>query len=485
MLKIYRYAEQTKRFNEVKGTVKDKKNFFEHEYTITITTNRGKSLEIYPFTKFGFISYIQKFGETYKKCGVNAIMLGYIAQTCWQSWETFLYKKGKKIHFKRRGEMDGYKVRHMKETIPGFNMSRFGNEMIGINLNGKMRGLTKILYLPFKVNHESEYAMQALGDKIVNIAIRREVIRGKRRYFVQFTFEGQKPMKQRKLGKGDVGIDLGVSTVAICSNNNVKAFELAKNTYTRVDDMEREIRRLMRYMDRSRRAANPNNYNADGTIWKGKKTWKLSKRYFKAKDKLKELYRRQRVKRKLSHIELANELLSYGNNFKVEKNSVNGWAKKAKEDKVDPNTGKHRHEKRNGKVIANRAPAMLITILQNKVVSLGGTFTKLETKNTAGTKFDFTAENFRDKTGLGIRNVILSNGDKHTRDLMAAFNIQHLESDDKADKVSNYNIGKMWEDYPKFKQMEQDFIRSMLNSGEKIHKSMGINHREYGYLVAD
>ena len=38
-------------------------------------------------------------------------------------------------------------------------------------------------------------------------------------------------------------------------------------------------------MDRSRRATNPQNYNPDGTIKKGKKTWKYSNRYKKLKAK--------------------------------------------------------------------------------------------------------------------------------------------------------------------------------------------------------
>lgn len=42
-------------------------------------------------------------------------------------------------------------------------------------------------------------------------------------------------------------------------------------------------------MDRSRRATNSQNYNEDGTIKKGRKTWRYSNHYKKLKEKHSEL----------------------------------------------------------------------------------------------------------------------------------------------------------------------------------------------------
>ena len=43
-----------------------------------------------------------------------------------------------------------------------------------------------------------------------------------------------------------------------------------------IQTSERKERLLYRAMDRSRRVTNPQNYNDDGTVKKGRKTWRYS-----------------------------------------------------------------------------------------------------------------------------------------------------------------------------------------------------------------
>lgn len=46
----------------------------------------------------------------------------------------------------------------------------------------------------------------------------------------------------------------------------------------------------------------------------------------------------------------------------------------------------------------------------------------------------------------------MSNGDKHQRDMLAAFNLQHLNYND--EDLKNYDIKGMKEDYPIFVKLE-------------------------------
>ena len=55
-----------------------------------------------------------------------------------------------------------------------------------------------------------------------------------------------------------------VSTPAVSSESDVKILELAD----KVQNIENQKRLLLRKMDRSKRATNPNNFNEDGTIKK-------------------------------------------------------------------------------------------------------------------------------------------------------------------------------------------------------------------------
>ena len=64
------------------------------------------------------------------------------------------------------------------------------------------------------------------------------------------------PEKENKIGSGDVGLDIGTSTLAIASEKEVKIIELADKSQPK----QQEINKLMKKLDRSRRATNANNY---------------------------------------------------------------------------------------------------------------------------------------------------------------------------------------------------------------------------------
>ena len=134
--------------------------------------------------------------------------------------------------------------------------------------------------------------------------------------------------KNRKQSIGSVGIDIGTSTVAVCSNSYVYLDELAKD----IKKMGKDYKRLDRKMERSRRATNPDNYNEDGTIKKEKQfKWYKSKHYKVLARKKRYLANKIKRCRKLSHEILANEILSKGNVFHVEKMNFKALQKRAKE----------------------------------------------------------------------------------------------------------------------------------------------------------
>ena len=78
-------------------------------------------------------------------------------------------------------------------------------------------------------------------------------------------------------------------------------------------------------MERSRRAMNPDNYNANGTVKKGAHQWKNSNRYLKTQAKYRELGRKQAATRKRDHGTLINQLLAKGGTIKVEKNNYRAF----------------------------------------------------------------------------------------------------------------------------------------------------------------
>ena len=144
------------------------------------------------------------------------------------------------------------------------------------------------------------------------------LIRGKYRVYLHLTIEGKAKSKydrfgnpRHKYGKGMIGADIGTQTVAYTSDTEVGLKNLSERGNS-IQTAERKERLYYRAMDRSRRATNPQNYNPDGTIKKGKKTWKYSDRYKKLKAKHTELCRINAVNRQLAINEDANYLRSLG-----------------------------------------------------------------------------------------------------------------------------------------------------------------------------
>src|SRR5690625_2593362 len=121
----------------------------------------------------------------------------------------------------------------------------------------------------------------------------------------------------------------------------------------------------------------PDNYNEDGTIKCGVKLeWHFSKRYLRLKTIRKDLHRKIAVKRKQSHEILANHVHSLGSDIRVETISVQGLKRRGRKTTRNKKNGKINKKKRYGKVIANRAPAMLIEIIDRKLHYQGGKIKK-------------------------------------------------------------------------------------------------------------
>ncbi|AGE22647.1 putative transposase [Geobacillus sp. GHH01] len=275
----------------------------------------------------------------------------------------------------------------------------------------KIQGMT----IKVKVYQRDKYAQMALmQNKVKYCRILRKIIRGRVRYYVQLIMDGIPPKKDRKLGKGKVGIDPSLQSMAVASPTKAYIAKLAPM----VDPLEKEIRLLKRKLDRSRRATNPNNYNPDGTIKKGKKTWVCSNNYMKTLFRLKEIYRKQKEMRRQSHERLANEVLSLGNVFFIEKNNFKAFQKRKK--KTTKKNGRFQSKKRFGKSIANKAPSLFLYILKRKILLLGGTFYEINPMVAKPSQYDHQKDVYIKKK-LSERWHVFEDGTKVHRDLYSAF----------------------------------------------------------------
>ncbi|QKY68458.1 hypothetical protein [Lentibacillus sp. CBA3610] len=286
-------------------------------------------------------------------------------------------------------------------------------------------------------------------------------VRGRIRYFADLVISGYPPSKNRKLGKGDVGLDIGTSSLAVSSLTKAALFNLAEQ----VQEISRDIRLIQRKMDRSKRATNPQNFNRDGTIKQGKKTWVFSNHYRKYRVRLKELHRKQAVIRKLSHRTLANELLTLGDHFCTETMHFKALQKRKQNTETSGKTGKYIRKKRFGKTLGHRAPAMFITILREKVIRLGGTFAEVNTQKFKASQYCHV-KNIYSKKPLSQRWHVIDDNTKLQRDLYSAFLLMNANRSGTKPNRSQCEAA-----FPLFKKLHDQVIRAIVNSKRMILNS--------------
>ena len=290
--------------------------------------------------------------------------------------------------------------------------------------------------LPKRDGHNSAdiYETEALTHRVKYCRIKQQWCGEGWRYFLQLILEGEPPIKVRPtgelvhpIGSGRVGLDIGTQTLAYSSDNAVGLVELAPA----IKSVSAELRRVNRAMDRSRRATNPQMFNADGTIihidklppncldQHGKRKWVSSQRYRALAMKRRALYQKQTALRRQLQNELANQLLAQGDEFNIEQMRFRGLAKKSKEVKKSK-TGKNLSRKRFGRSVANKAPATFVNVLEDKVVRTGGSFQKIKTWEAKASQYNHLDHSYNKKK-LSQRWNQMPDGRRIQRDLYSAF----------------------------------------------------------------
>lgn len=248
---------------------------------------------------------------------------------------------------------------------------------------------------------------KALACRTKYVRILRRKVRGRILWYAQLVQEGVPPRKDdRPVGKGIIGADLGPSTIAAVSETDATLKPFCPS----VRNLDREIRRLQRATDRSRRATNPHCYNPNGTWKKGEKVKIRSRHYLLLAEKKADLERRLVAERRREHGELANRLLAQGNVVKIEKLSYKSF------------------QKNFGRSVRRRAPSMFVSILRRKAESAGGGVIEFGTRATRLSQYDHKSGQYVKKP-LSQRWHLFGDGTEVQRDLYSAWLAMYVDND--------------------------------------------------------
>nr|DAY38440.1 MAG TPA: hypothetical protein [Bacteriophage sp.] len=172
----------------------------------------------YNISEYSFYNDVKKMQKHFKS-NIDSLTARKIATRLWESYNKMFLENNSKIHYKKYNEFNTLEGKTNKTGI------RFKDNMLVWNK----------LKIPICINYNNLYEFQSLKNDICYCRIIRKYIRNKYKYYVQIIFKGTPPVKVNiKTGKirypikhGDVGLDIGPSTIAIASESDVKILELA------------------------------------------------------------------------------------------------------------------------------------------------------------------------------------------------------------------------------------------------------------------
>lgn len=416
----------------------------------------------------GFQSYLKEAGKKYKHM-LTSTQVQKEATRVWSGASSVVFGKGKMIHFKKAIEMDTIGGKNATNGVV-FDKEDCSVRWLGLHIKCK---LPKRKLYDDKIS-EYEYVMRSLDHEVKYCEIKRLMFNSGWRYYVIVYLDGPSP-ERLSVGTDTVGIDPGVSSIAAVSDNEVLLQELAP----KAKEYNKQIVELQQRMDISRRTSNPENFNEDGTIKKGKKKWKYSKNYKRNRRKLKTLYRKKSEYIKCFHKTLCNKLLKKYNHIIVEKMNFKSLQKRAKETKRQETSteikqkdgsvksiNKYKRKKRFGKSLNDRAPGYLMATLQAKCIALGGTFQEIETKSFKASQYNHVSGK-NEKIPLKQREKKIG---KHIvqRDLYSAFLIRNASKNLK--KPHRTNCKKH---FKHFVDMQNNLIDNMKANNISMKQCFG------------
>lgn len=296
------------------------------------------------FTDYDIQHYATRIRNSWLEEHINANIAQKLATRAFKAVQKKAFGMAKNVRFKGKNQMDSVEGKDNKQGLIFRDNILYWSD----------------LKIPCIIDHNNNLISYGLRHKVKYCRIVRRKINSKNRFYLQLICEGtpyQNP--KNKIGTEDIGLDVGVGTIATVADTKATLKQFCSEL---IPDQKKK-RKLQRKLDRSLRATNPDNYNPNGTVKKGKR-FKKSNRYKSVSKNLAETERVLAAHRKSLHGKDINEIIATGTCIKTEKVSYKGW------------------QKRYGKSIGLRAPSMFMNSLKRKAENAGGYLFEIPTQTT-------------------------------------------------------------------------------------------------------
>jgi len=360
--------------------------------------------------KYDIMNLSAAWSDTWINEHVDSQTRQTIANRAFDATEKYMYGVRGRPRFKRHGELRSVESASANKPL------RWKDDGLYWSAN---RGRNKI-FIPAIIDEKDPVVKHGLDHEIAfaRLIWRKEF--GENVFYTQLCLKG-KPLKRFERGRGTVGMDLGPSMIAVV-NEEESYFE---KFCSEIEDISKEKRRLKRKLDRQRRANNPDNFNKNGTIRKGPKSWHQSNRMLETRKELQEAERRLAAHRKDLHGAMTNWLVQMGDTIKTEKISYKSWQRSKKPFRLS-------------RSVRDRAPGMFMEMLRRKADTYDIDLEEFSTYSTYLSQICHRCGQKKKKT-LDVRIHSCDCGVEAHRDMYSAFLARFVEDDklevDRAEKA--------------------------------------------------
>lgn len=419
----------------------------------------------YNLTKTSLCKFVSKEQKKYKNY-INSHQAQAEAEAVYKGVEKVLFEDGHHLHYRRYNSF--YCIKQ-KCAATGVRLLRWDTICF-------MKHYYKVR-VPKNEYIQNIISSVDLKEDVVYSFLKRIEFNSGFKYYVVITLRGDTP-KQIKLsedGGHRTGVDFGTSTIATVSNNEVHLEELAPESAK----YEKEIRHKQNLVDASMRKHNPENYNKNGTVKKGKHKWKTTKRCRRLKRQVRVLYRKQSAYIKTSHHTFINRVVQNTSEFILEPMNFKALQKRSKKtERKDEVTAvkqkdgslkmvcKYKRKKRYGHSIKNRSPGLMQADLKTKATQYGIPYYEIDIHQ-------YRASQLHHDTGEYIKPTLSERfktieGHKVQRDLYSAFLICHTDDTLTAPDFKTCHL-----DFPHFVKMQDTLILKMKKCGHTMKHCFG------------
>lgn len=296
------------------------------------------------FTDYDIQHYATGIRNSWMEEHIHAHIAQKLATRAFKAVQKKAFGMAKNVRFKGKNQMDSLEGKNNETGLIFKNNALYWSG----------------LEIPCIIDPDNDLITYGLNHKLKYCRIVRRKINGKNRFYLQLILEGtpfQNP--KNKIGTEEIGLDVGTGTIAMVADTKTTL----KQFCSELMPDQKKKRKLQRKLDRSLRATNPDNYNKNGTVKKGKK-FKTSNRYKAVSQDLAETDRILVAHRKSLHGKDINEIIAMGTRIQTENVSYKGW------------------QKRYGRSINMRAPSMFMNSLKIKAENAGGYLFEFPTQTT-------------------------------------------------------------------------------------------------------